>query len=52
MILLECTDIKRLIRDDRKQLNANKFDDLDEMGKFFDVSINHNPCPRSLKRNR
>ena len=52
MILLECTDIKRLIRDDRKQLYANKFDDLDEMDKFFDVSKNHNLCPRSLKRNR
>ena len=40
MILLECTNIKRIIRDDHKQLYANKFDNLDEMDKFFDVSIN------------
>lgn len=50
MILLECTNIKRIIRDDHKQLYANKFDNLDEMDKFFDVSINHNLCPRSLEK--
>ena len=48
--MTEPVGIKMIIRKHCKQLYANKFDDLDEMDKFFDLSISDSLYPRSLKK--